>query len=218
MEILSIYSNEFKAYGQVLCGYDFTELFEALADCPRPEKGIKYVPSVKTLEACNIFAELQSRGFGGMPIQLGYCNGVNDTLNCLEYHKSSEFNIAKDDIVLLLGIQADIENGIYDTSKVQAFHVPAGTGVELFATTLHYAPCGYQMQEGFRVVCVLPKGTNEGKPEITKDSDQEAKMCYGTNKWLLAHPDAAEANQGAYIGLQGENLKYIKKDGGKENE
>lgn len=58
-------------------------------------------------------------------------------------------------------MQQDIEDGdIYDTAKVEAFFVPAGTGVELYATTLHYAPCTAQ-EGGFRCVVVLPKGTNE---------------------------------------------------------
>ena len=26
------------------------------------------------------------------------------------------------------------------------------------------------------------------------------------NKWLLAHPESAEANTGAHIGLKGENI------------
>ena len=29
---------------------------------------------------------------------------------------------------------------------------------------------------------------------------------WGCNKWLLAHPDAPEAAQGAYVGLVGENI------------
>lgn len=63
-------------------------------------------------------------------------------MNALEYHRSSELDIAQTDLILLLGMQQDIENGdIYDTSKVEAFLVPAGTGVELYATTLRYAPC-----------------------------------------------------------------------------
>ena len=32
------------------------------------------------------------------------------------------------------------EDFTYDTSKVEAFLVPAGTAVEIYATTLHYAP------------------------------------------------------------------------------
>lgn len=207
MKVNSVFDREFRQYGQVLEGYDYQELFEKLQETEVPEKGILYRASVPELESCEVSAEFRERGFGGMPVELGYCNGTNDTLNCLEYHKSSEFNIAEDDIVLLLGLQCDIEDGIYDTSRVKAFLVPAGTGVELYATTLHYAPCGYR-GEGFRVVCVLPRGTNIGGPKPA-GSGIEAKMCRGTNKWLLSHPESDEAQDGAYAGLTGENLKYI---------
>ena len=59
--------------------------------------------------------------------------------------------------------------------------------------------------DGFRVAVVLPKNTNtdlDKKPE----KDFEDKMLWARNKWLLAHPDSAEAGQGAYIGLVGENI------------
>ncbi len=210
MKIKSIFDKEFSRYGSILDGYDFAELFSALSGCNTPTEGIEYKPSVEVLEKCQVFDELQSRGFGGMPIQLGYCNGVNDTLNCLEYHKSSEFNIAKDDIVLLLGLQSDITDGTYDTAKVEAFHVPAGMGVELYATTLHYAPCGLNPKDSYQVVCVLPKGTNYERPSIKNEDILEAKMCLGSNKWLLSHKTSGEASAGAYVGLIGENIKYSK--------
>lgn len=207
MEIISVFDEAFRPYGQVLERYDFTELFEALRQTEVPDRGIFYVTSVPELEACSVSDELKERGFGGMPVQLGYCNGRNDVLNCLEYHKSSEFNIAKDDIVLLLGLQSEINDGMYDTSKVRAFYISAGTGVELYATTLHYAPCGYR-GNSFQVVCVLPRGTNVGRPENCESGTVEEKMCLGTNKWLLAHPESDEAKGGAYAGLTGENIKY----------
>ena len=103
MKLKSVFDKEFKKYGAVLEGYDFSELFTALEKCNTPSDGIEYVASVPCLEECEIFDEFFKRGFGAMPIQLGYCNGVNDTLNALEYHKSSEFNIARNDIVLILG-------------------------------------------------------------------------------------------------------------------
>jgi hypothetical protein len=31
-------------------------------------------------------------------------------------------------------------------------------------------------------------------------------MLWARNKWLIAHPDASEASQGAYVGLEGENI------------
>lgn len=217
MEVINVSDQAFRPYGKVLEGYDFTELFRALGETSVPEEGIMYLASVPELEACAVFEELRDRGFGGMPVQAGCCNGKNDTLNCLEYHKSSEFNIAKDDIVLLLGLEQEIEDGEYDTAKVKAFYVPAGTGVELYGTTLHYAPCGYRGGE-YRVVCVLPRGTNEEKTSCGSKEDggrvsckaagAEDKMCMAKNKWLLAHPESEEGKNGAYIGLTGENIKY----------
>ncbi len=210
MKVKSVFDKDFCKYGLVLEGYDFGELFEALEKCNVPSQGIEYVPSVEELENCKVFTELQNRGFGGMPIQLGYVSGVNDTLNCLEYHKSSEYNIAKDDIVLMLGLQSDIEDGKYDTSKIETFHVPAGVGVELFGTTLHYAPCALEPKDSYQVVCVLPRGTNYERPLIINEDALEAKMCLGSNKWLLSHKDSNESKTGAYVGLIGENLKYSK--------
>ena len=77
--------------------------------------------------------------------------------------------------------------------------------MEVYATTLHYAPCSAKAGAGFRVLVVLPKGTNGPKPEISP-LNQEDKMLWACNKWLLAHPDTSEASQGAYIGLSGENI------------
>ena len=166
-------------------------------------KDVVYVPSVEELEVLPEAAEICKKGFGGLPIQIGYCNGDNHKLNALEYHRSSEFDIAQTDLILLLGMQQDIEDGdIYDTAKVEAFFVPAGTGVELYATTLHYAPCTAQ-EGGFRCVVVLPKGTNEELPfETAKEG--ENRLLAAMNKWLIAHEDAQI--EGAFCGLKGENI------------
>ena len=59
--------------------------------------------------------------------------------------------------------------------------------------------------KGFRVLVALPKGTNTDKPEIKNDGDDA--LLWACNKWLLAHPDSAEAKAGAYVGLTGENIK-----------
>ena len=144
------------------------------------------------------------KGFGGLPIQIGYCNGDNHRLNALEYHRSSEIDIAATDLILLLGRQQDIEEGdTYDTSKVEAFFVPAGTAVELYATTLHYAPCTAE-KGGFRCAIVLPRGTNEDLPfEAAKEG--ENRLLTAVNKWLIAHEDAGI--EGAFCGLRGENLE-----------
>ena len=167
-------------------------------------KDVVYVPFVEELEVLPEAAEICKKGFGGLPIQIGYCNGDNHKLNALEYHRSSELDIAQTDLILLLGMQQDIEDGdIYDTAKVEAFLVPAGTGVELYATTLHYAPCTAQ-EGGFRCVVVLPKGTNEELPfETAKEG--ENRLLAAMNKWLIAHEDAQI--EGEFCGLKGENVE-----------
>ena len=92
-----------------------------------------------------------------------------------------------------------------DTAKVKAFHVPAGVLVEIYATTLHYAPCHCDGQKGFRVMVALPRGTNGDRPAIAVKSPED-EFLWARNKWLLAHPESSEAANGAYIGLTGENI------------
>ena len=92
-----------------------------------------------------------------------------------------------------------------DTACVKAFRVPAGVLVEVYATTLHYAPCEVPEEDGFRVAVVLPKGTNTAKPVFEAKNDEDTWMT-ARNKWLLAHPESNEAKNGAHIGLRGINI------------
>ncbi len=206
MQVYSIKDEAFKEYGQVLEGYDFSDLLKRLKQTAIPENGIVYQASVELLEASPETVKMQNKGFGGMPIQVGYVGGNNKVLGCLEYHKSSEFNIALDDVVLILGNQSQIKDGKFDTALCKAFLVPAGAAVELFGTALHYAPMNVQ-EHGYRVVCVLPRGTNLEKPSFEATTTEDA-MCFGSNKWLMAHPDSSEAKDGAYIGLLGDNITF----------
>ncbi len=205
MKIFSVYDPEFKAYGQVLEGYDTAGLLEAMNAIPLPEEGTAYKPGIDSLEACGIFAELRDRAYGGMPIQLGMCWGHNTKLNCLEYHRDSEVNIGTKDFILLLARQEEIVNGVLDTAAVKAFRVPAGVPVEVWATSLHYAPCHTCPACGFRVAVVLPKGTNTEKPAFAPKCEEDRWMT-ARNKWLLAHPESNEAKNGAHIGLSGDNI------------
>lgn len=194
-------------YGRVLQDISFTGLVKALKEkTPLPERGFIYQASCMELEELSVFRELQNLVFGGMPMQLGYCNGRNDTLNCLEYHTCSEVCVAADAVILLLGQRADIqdEGYTYDTSLVEAFLIPAGVGIELYATTLHYAPCSSCKGQGYHVANGLLRGTNGACPEMEKSGS--ANMLCGCNKWLLAHPDAPEATEGVHVGLTGENF------------
>ena len=204
MKIYSVYTDEFKPYGKILQNYDTQPLISAMRTIPMPESGTAYEPSIDVLEACGIFDEMRDRAYGGMPIQIGMCWGYNTKLNCLEYHRDSEVNVGETDFVLLLAKEDEIEDGMLDTAKVKAFRVPAGVAVEVYATTLHYAPC-QTAETGFRVAVVLPKGTNTEKPAFEPKNEEDTWMT-ARNKWLLAHPDSSEAASGAYIGLTGENI------------
>ena len=209
MKIQSVFDDAFRTYGRVVDGYDYKQLLERLeAGTPKPADSVVYVPSVAELEDTQAYAQLRDNCYGGMPIEIGYCNGTNTKLNCFEYHRDSEIDIAADDAILLVARQQDIIDGKIDSSKTEAFLCPKGTGVELYATTLHYAPCSAKKGEGFRVVIVLPKGTNEDAPEITVTNDND-KYLWARNKWLIAHPDSAEAADGAQVGITGENIDII---------
>ena len=202
MKIQKVTDPAFRKYGQVLEGYDFTNLIKEMKHTPVPEDVI-YVPSVEELEALDVMKDLQNKGYGGLPIQIGYCNGHNKKLNAVEYHRNSEINVAVTDLVLLIGHQQEIEpDHTYDTSKIEAFLVPAGTGIEVYATTLHYAPC-HVNEGGFQCVVVLPKGTNTELTFPTEKTGEDSLMT-AKNKWLIAHEDAKI--EGAFNGLKGENI------------
>ena len=204
MKIESVFDPAFAPYGKVLPGYDTAPLLAALrAVTPLPE-GVDYVPSQPELEELPIAGEFFASAYGGMPIQIGMCGGSNTKLNCLEYHRDSEVNAGETDFVLLLAKEDEIEDGRLDTAKVKAFRVPAGAAVEVYGTTLHYAPCQTE-KTGFRVAVVLPKGTNTEKPVFEPQSEEDTWMT-ARNKWLLAHPDSSEAKTGAHIGLTGKNI------------
>ena len=204
MKIYSVYAQEFKPYGKILQNYDTQSLISAMRTIPMPESGTAYQPSIPVLEESGILDAMQNRAYGGQLVQIGMCWGYNTKLNCLEYHRDSEINVGEQDFVLLLAKEDEIEDGKFDTAKVKAFRVPAGAAVEVYGTTLHYAPCQLTA-DGFRVAVVLPKGTNEAKPVFTAGNEEDTWLT-ARNKWLLAHPESNEAKSGAHIGLTGKNI------------
>ena len=205
MEIKSIFDAEFSPYGQVHKGYKLDGLLAAMKAIPLPESGTTYQPTIPELEALPIFELFGANAYGGMPVQLGMCWGRNTKLNCLEYHRDSEVNIGASDFILLLAKQEEMVDGRLDTACVRAFRIPAGAVVEVYATTLHYAPCHVDGAKGFRVAVALPRGTNEARPVLTPLNAEDDRL-WAKNKWLLAHPESREAAAGAYIGLTGENI------------
>lgn len=202
MDIQKVTDSSFGKYGRVLDGYSLGRIQKEMEHTPLPGDVI-YVPSVEEMESLPEAEVFRNRAFGGLPIQMGYCNGDNHKLNALEYHRSSEINIAVTDMILLVGSQQDIQADFtYDTSLVEAFLVPAGTVVEMYATTLHYAPCTAQAG-GFRCVVILPKDTNTDLTFAIGESGED-RLITAKNKWLIAHADAGI--DGAFCGLKGENI------------
>ena len=204
MEIRKVTDPSFAEYGKVVTGYDVSELLKAMEEkTPLPDD-VVYVPSVKELEELAVSKLMQKNLYGQIPVQVGYCNGHNKKLNALEYHRSSEINVAVTDLVLLIGRQQDIEaDYTYDTSKVVAYLVPAGTVIEVYATTLHYAPC-HTNEGAFRCVVILPAGTNTDLDPLD-EVFAEDKLLFAKNKWLIGHAEGG-LDAGAFIGLKGENI------------
>lgn len=202
MQIYNVTDERFRKYGKVINYIDFAPLVEAMKKTPVPED-VVYEPSISELENLPVAQEIKDRFYGELPIQIGYCNGHNVLLNAVEYHRSSEINVAATDAVLLLGQLTDVTDDFtYETAKIEAFLVPAGTAVEIYATTLHYAPCNAN-EGGFQVAIVLPKGTNY--PLEKKHGGSEDALITATNKWLIGHAEGG-LPEGSHIGLIGKNL------------
>ena len=207
MKIFNVSDKEFRTYGRVL-DVQTEEFVAAINAHAAVEDGVVYEPSVPEFEALALFSTMQDKVYGEQPVEFGHCSGYNRKLNALEYHRSSEIDIAATDLYLMLGRQQDINpNGYtYDTSLVEVFFVPAGTAVELYATTLHFAPCSAEAGKEFRCGVVLPRNTNEALQK-TADANGENRLLFANNKWLIAHKDSGLEKDGAHIGLVGENLE-----------
>lgn len=199
----SVTDEAYAAYGRVFEGFDVKALVQALKETDAPADGVVYFPSIETLETLPVVKDIKNSLFGGLDIQVGYCNGTNQKLNAVEYHRNSEIGVAASDLILLLGKQQDLEGDFtYDSSKVEAFFVPEGTVYEMYATTLHYAPCGVDGRP-FRNAVILPEGTNT-EIETPISVQPEDRLLTAKNKWLIAHEEAGI--EGAYCGIRGDNI------------
>jgi hypothetical protein len=209
IKIQDAYSESFKKYGRVIEEFDFKEMIEYMEkETSIPTEGNIYVGSVEEMEAMEETKKIERVFYGEMPVQIGYCNGPNSKLNGLEYHKSSEIDAAVTDLVLLLGKVEDISGNTYSSKKLEAFYLKKGTVVELYGTTLHFAPCKVQ-EEGFKCIVVLPKDTNlplENRPCI--ESTGEERLLTAKNKWLVCHPERKIlVDKGVYAGITEENIE-----------
>lgn len=198
-KIYRVTDPEFRPFGTVL-DVDCSALISEARKLTTPDEGATYLASIPALEACPEFKFFQNEVYGELPIQIGCCWGHNAQMNAMEWHKSSEINIAATDFVLLLGNVSDVQNACYDSSNVKAFLVRAGEVVEVYATTLHFCPC--QTSElGFNCLVVLPRDTN-----LPLDGTPADRLLFRKNKWILAHEEnSALISKGVVGGIFGEN-------------
>jgi len=206
--VFSVKDPAFAPYGRIVTGYDFSPLTAYLEEkTDVPASGNIYVASVPEMEALPVTRQVQNVLYGGMPVQIGYCNGRNTTYNGFEYHKGSEINIAATDFMLVLGHTWEIKDNTYRVEDAKVFFVEKGTAIEMYQTTLHLSPCRVT-DEGFRDVVILPRGTNTPLEEKGTAAEPEAKLLLQKNKWVIAHPEREPLiKQGAHPGLLGENIE-----------
>ncbi|NQT60657.1 MAG: DUF4867 family protein [Bacteroidetes bacterium] len=202
--ISSIHDSAFSPFGRVLnpsgSGPMLDFSLQHFTDFTSPETC--YTASDVEMEKYPVVEEISRTVFGEFEIQVGCCFGYNTRMNGMEFHKSSEVLGAATDMVLMFGLVQDIEirDGVYtwDSSLTKIFFLPAGTMIELYATTLHLAPCRVS-PDPFNAVIILPKGTN------TPLETEVNEMLWMKNKWLVAHPDSPAAAKGSCVGIIGPN-------------
>lgn len=200
MKIYSIFDENFSKYGKVIDNPFYSHFENVAKNIEIPEEGCKYlasVPEFETKEANEYF----SKYFGQMPVQLGYCWGRCSLMNAVEWHKSSEVNVALSDMIVFLGELKDVKGGKYDSSKIEAFLIEKGQTVEMYATTLHFCPV--KKDNGvFNNVVILPTGTN-----TPLEKENQDKFLVAKNKWLICHPECKkQVDLGRFAGISGKNL------------
>lgn len=200
--INQITDESFKKYG-VRLEKDTHEMLGSLA-CKTVCNG--YIMSDPCLEQTGSFSYFRDAYYGGMPIQAGICAGDNTRLNCLEYHRGTEINIAATDMILLLAYIGDLKDNCISSRRVEAFFVPKGQCVALFETTMHFAPLSV-FKSGFVSIVLLPRGTNGELENSFEPSRPEDYVLFKMNKWLIGHKDSDQVrNKNAFCGISGENI------------
>lgn len=200
MKIQRITEPEFSDYGKVLRLASDEIVTYLQEQSTMPKEGNIYVREDPKMKSLKGISEIQEEVYGMADIEIGYCNGFNSLLNCMEYHTCPEVDIAGSDLVLLLGRFTDIHDGMFDSKDTKAFLLKKGEAVILNPYTLHFSPCKVN-KDGFLCAVILSDKTNMALKEKSKDP-----ALWMVNKWLLAHKDAPAAKEGAYIGIQGDNL------------
>ncbi|WP_461215913.1 DUF4867 family protein [Lacticaseibacillus sp. GG6-2] len=203
-QIHSVLDPEFADYGRVLNVPGTAQLIDELDKREIPAQGNVYVASDAKLEAVPVVQQLQYQVYGGLPVEVGYCNGHSYQLNCLEWHHSPEINVTTQDIVLFLGQESKLHDDHFNTDDIEPFFVPAKTMIMINGSTLHFAPLRTS-DAGFKCLVILLQGVNN---DLQVPTGVTCKTLFKRSKWLIAHPDNAKfTSQGAFAGIVGPNLE-----------
>ncbi|TDQ41218.1 DUF4867 family protein [Aureibacillus halotolerans] len=198
----------FRVFGEVLTNFPVQCAYEWLEPLEIPETGNRYEPSIKDWESSDIKTWLEDSYYGTMPVQIGYCNGRNETVNGLEYHQGDEVLFAATDCVLFLGDYRtwDQQQPI-DPEELTYVFVPGGTALRLYRTTMHLSPCTVT-SEGYKTLIILPEGTNT---PIDENQRRKDPYLFQRNKWLIAHEEhSIFTDQGVPVGLKkGPKQRFI---------
>jgi len=202
IKILSVDSTHLTKYGKVITDCDFSDMFDQSINAV-DLSGPTYIRDFEDLHKCESYKLLKESVFGEINLQTGLCFGLNNKMNGMEYHKSSEVIITVTDLILILGDMRDIINNSWDSSLAEFFFIPKGIAVELYGGTLHLAPCRVS-SEPFCAIIVLPENTNS---PLISETQKHDSLLFMNNKWLLCHKDSPAVKKGGYIGIQGENIQ-----------
>lgn len=206
IEILTVEHPLFKPYGRVHSHIQVPKMAEYVTGLPMPEDEI-YIPLCTQLMKMREAEFFTKQAYAQVPCQIGYFLSHNTKLNALEYHKCSETLVVLEDEVALLGKIEEIEKDTYDVGKLKAFFFPRGSVIELYGTTLHFAPC-MATSRGIRQIVVLSRDTNTPLAEKVESKEGENKLLLERNKWVIAHAEAGNlVGQGAHVGLNGKNIE-----------
>jgi len=232
LHLASVFSEGFDEYGRIVSVEQeqkaaadelFMEAYRlSNASGGDMSAGALYTADFPELHHLDGFSWVQQYCFGGLPMEAGCCWGVNQLMNGMEYHKSSELLGAVTDLVLFLGKRSEMTKTGWESQNLRAFYVPGGSLVELYSTTLHLAPVSIDGKP-FYAVIMLPEGTNtelsggvgsnvsaeSAMSDHTAGADVDQHFLYMQNKWMLAHPDSSAARKGAPVGITGPNVELI---------
>jgi len=204
LEILEVTDPGFAMYGTIHHTVELPEMRRFLYAKEKTEDEF-YVPCDDTLMEMEEAKQFKDDMFGQVPCQVGWYYGNGTKLNAIEYHKCSEVLYEYEPCILILGLLWDIKDDSLDTGTMKLFYVPANTCVELYATTLHYAPCragrGMVMQ-----IVAQSMGTNTPLLKPADGYERENKYLLQRNKWVLVHPEAAKLIPDGFVGLNGNNI------------